>query len=85
MALLTFKTEVNGDLKITKERGPYLVSSLGLSCRFLFSLGCSSRPNTKYFFPHRTQFQFLCPYRIAQQAGQAAMLGRLSLSMCLWF
>jgi hypothetical protein len=29
--------------------------SLGLSCRykrFLFCLGCSSRPSTKYFFPH---------------------------------
>ncbi len=35
-----------------------------------------------YFIPRRTLFQFLCP--IAQQAGQAAVLGRLSLSVCLW-
>jgi hypothetical protein len=25
-----------------------------------------------------------CPHGIAQQAGQAAVLGRLYLSMCLW-
>ncbi len=47
--------------------------------RFLFFLGCTSRPSTKYFLPHRTLYQFLCP--IAQQAGQAAVLGRLSLSI----
>ncbi len=29
-------------------------------------------------FPHRTLFQFLCTHR---PAGQAAVLGRLSLSM----
>jgi hypothetical protein len=33
------------------------------------------------YFPHRTLFQFLCP--IAQQAGRAAMLCHLSLSLCL--
>ncbi len=52
--LLTVETEVNGDSKSTKEkRGPSLVGSYGLSCwykRFLFRLGCSSRPSTKYFF-----------------------------------
>ncbi len=53
--LLTVETEVNGDSKTTNERGPSLVGSLGLSCRykrFSFCLGCSSRPRIKYFFPH---------------------------------
>ncbi len=43
--LLTVETEVNGDSKRTNEKGPFLVNSLGLSCRykrFLFCLDCSS-------------------------------------------
>ncbi len=50
--LLTIETEVNGDSKRTNERGPFLVGSLGLSCRcnrLLSCLGCSSRPSSKYF------------------------------------
>jgi hypothetical protein len=43
----------------------------------------SSRPRTKYFFLAVRYFHYFFP--IAQQAGQAAMLGRLSLSVCLWF
>jgi hypothetical protein len=76
--VLTVETEVNGDSKSTNDSGPSLVSligSLGLSCkykRFLFCLGCPSRPCTKYLFPN------------AQQAGQEAVPGRLSLSLCLW-
>ncbi len=76
------ETEMNGDSKSTNERCRSLVGLLGLSCRykrFLFCLGCSSRPSTKYFF---SLSQFLCTHR--QQAGQAAVLGRLSISMCLW-
>jgi hypothetical protein len=42
----------------------------------LFCLGCSSRPSTKF------QFQFLCPYCPASW-GQAAVLGRLSFSVCV--
>jgi hypothetical protein len=52
--LLTVENEVNGDSKRTNERGPSLFGSLGLSCwykRFLFCLGCSSQPSTKYFIP----------------------------------
>jgi hypothetical protein len=48
---LTVETEMNGDSKSTCESGP----SLGLSCRykrFLFCLGCSSRPSQKLFCPH---------------------------------
>ncbi len=48
---------------------------------FLFCLCCSSKPSTKYFFPHRTLFQFLCPHLPESWAG--TVLGRLSL-MCLW-
>jgi hypothetical protein len=33
-------------------------------------------------FSHRTIFNSFVP--ITQQAGQAAVLGRLSLSLCLW-
>jgi hypothetical protein len=46
--LLTVQTELNGDSKRTYKRGPFLVGSLGLSCRckrFLLCLGCSSRPS----------------------------------------
>jgi hypothetical protein len=76
--MLTVETKVNRDSKSTNERGPSLVGSLDLSC-----LGCNSRPSTKYLFHcTNTVFQFLVPF--AQQAGQAAVPGRLSLSMCLW-
>ncbi len=81
---LTVEPEVNGNSKNTTERGPSLVGSLGLSCwymRFLVCLGCSSRPSTKYFFLTIHNLTSFVP--IAQQAGQAAVLGRLSLSMCL--
>jgi hypothetical protein len=48
-----------------------------LYTRFLFCLGCFGQLITKYFL---TSF-----VAIAQQSGQAAMLGRLSLSMYLRF
>ena len=83
--LLTVEIESNGDSKSTNERGPSLVSSSGLSCRykrFLSRIG-SSQPSTQYFFRHCTQY-FNPFVSIAQQAGQAVVLGRLSLSMCLW-
>ncbi len=83
--LLTVETEVNGSSKRTNENG-VLSWLVRWACRagtrdFLFCLGCSIRPSTKYFFPHRTLLPFLCP--IGQQAGQAAVLGRLSVIMCL--
>jgi hypothetical protein len=44
---------------------------------FLFCVGgSSSRPSTKYYINSFVPFP--------QQAGQAAVLGRLSLSVCLW-
>ncbi len=70
---------MNEDSKSTNERGPFLVGSLGLSCRykiFLFGNGCSSRPSIyKIFFPHGYTISILCPHR----PWQAAVLGRLSL------
>jgi hypothetical protein len=74
-----------GNQSIQMKEVLFLVGSLGLSCRnkrFLFCLGCSSRPSTKYFFLTLLYFNFIVP--IAQQAGQAGLLGRLSLRMCLW-
>ncbi len=79
-ALLTVETEGNRDSKKTNERGPNLVSSLGLSCRykgFLFCLGCSSRPSTKYFF---SPYIFSIPL-----SPSASKLGRQSLRVYLWF
>ncbi len=70
--LLTVEAEMNGDLKSTNERGPSLVGSLGLCCRykrFLSCLGCSIRPRTKYFFLTIHYFNSFVP--IAQQAGQS--------------
>jgi hypothetical protein len=86
--LLTVETEVNGDSKCTNERGPFLVGSLGLSCRhkkFLFlisALAALVGPVQNVFF--LTVHYFNAFVLAAQQAGQAAVLGRLSLSVCLW-
>ncbi len=51
-------------------------------CSVLTALVGSSLPSTKYFFPHRTLFQLLNRHRLPI-VRQAAVLGRLSLSMCL--
>jgi hypothetical protein len=63
--LLTVETEVNWDSRNTTERGPSMVGSLGM--RFLFCLGCFSRPNTKYF--SLTVHYFNSFVSIAQQVG----------------
>jgi hypothetical protein len=47
---------------------------------FCSALG-SSLPTTKYFIPRRTQFNSFV--LIAQQAGKPAVLGRLSLNICM--
>ncbi len=77
-SLLTFETEVNGDSKSTNERGPSLVGSLGLLCRykrFCFCLVFSSRPSTTFSIP-------LSPS--PSKLDSKVVLGDLSLSMCLW-
>jgi hypothetical protein len=63
-----------------------------LSCRVCWACHAGTRdfcpalaalvgPVQKYFFPHHTIFQFIYP--IAQQAGQAAVLDRLSFLVCV--
>ncbi len=81
--LQTVETEVNGDSKRRNERGSFLVNSLSLSYRYKrFLLCCLDAlvdPGQNLFF------LALCTFvPIAQQGGQAAVLGRLSLSLCLW-
>jgi hypothetical protein len=52
-------------LKEYLRKGSFLDWFVGSSCRykrFLFCLGCFSRPRTKYFFPHR---KLICPHRPA--------------------
>ncbi len=70
--LLTVETEVNGDTKSTmKGVLPCMVGLLGLLCRykrFLFCLGCSSRPNTNILFLTVNLFNSFVS--TAQQAGQ---------------
>ncbi len=68
---LTVETEMNGDSKITNERVPYT----WLVC-------FAHRAGTGDFFLTVHYFNFFVP--IAQLARQAAVLGRISLSMCLW-
>ncbi len=49
---------------------------MGSSCwykKFLSCLGCSSRPSTEYFFPHRTIVHFICPHRPASWASSRAV------------
>jgi hypothetical protein len=84
--LLTVETVVNGDSKKRKnDRGPVFVGSLGLSCqqkRFCSALAALIGPLYKIFvFLAIHYFNSFDP--IDQQAGQAAVLGRLSLSVCL--
>ncbi len=66
------ETEVNGDSKSTNERDPSFVGSLDSSCRYDRFLFCLEVP-VHYF-------NSFVP--IALQAGQAGVLGRLSL--CIW-
>jgi hypothetical protein len=79
--LLAVETEVNGDSKNTNEKSLSLVGSLRLSCqykRFLFCLGCSIVGSLQNIF-FLTVLSISILLSLAQQAGQAAVLGRLSL------
>jgi hypothetical protein len=84
--MLTVETKVNGDSKRTNERGPSLGWFVELVVPvqeiFVLLFGCSSRPPVQniFFLAVRYSHSFV---PIAQQAGQADVLGRLSLSMCL--
>jgi hypothetical protein len=83
--LLTVETEVNGDLNSTNERDPSLVGFVGLFMpvqEICSALAALLGPVQNIFFLTLHYFDFYV--LIAQQAGQATMLGRLPLSMCLW-
>ncbi len=59
-------------------RGWFVSNRLGSSCwykRLLSYLGCSGQRSTKYFFPHRTLFQFMRPpSNLGRQSCRAAYL-----------
>jgi hypothetical protein len=75
--MLTVETEANGN-----SRSSWLVHGLVVPVQEIFSgLGCSSCPVQNIFF-RLTLFQ-LTFVPIAQQAGQAVVLGRLSLNVSL--
>jgi hypothetical protein len=71
--LLTVETEVNGDSKRTNERGPSLV---GCKRDFCSTLAVLVGPVQNIYFLNVHFFSSFVP--IAQQAGQADVLGRLS-------
>jgi hypothetical protein len=73
--LLTVETEVNGESKSTHERGPPLVDFCSASVALVGPV------QNIFFF---TVYCFNSFVTSAQQAGLAAVLGRLSLSVCLW-
>jgi hypothetical protein len=80
------ETEVNVDSKRTNERDRFLVV-VRWACRAGKRDVCSTLaalvgPVQNMFF--RTVYYFITFVLIAQQAGQVAVLGRLSLSVCLW-
>ena len=80
----TVETEVNGDSKSTNERGLWLV---GWACRAGTRDFCSvlvALVNSVQNMCCLTVYYFNSCVPIAQQAGQATVLGRLPLSMCLW-
>jgi hypothetical protein len=70
--LLTVETEVNGEPKITNESGPWLVrwACCAGTREFCSVLAALEGPEQNIFFPHHTQFPFICPH-IALQAGRA--------------
>ncbi len=77
--LLAVETEVNGDSKKTNEKGSFLVVHWACaSTRDLcFALAALAGPVQNILY-----FNSFVP--AAQQAGQATVLGRLSLIVCLW-
>ncbi len=85
--LLTFETKVNGDSKNTNEKAvlPWLGCwVLSRRLRVIFVL-----PRLLYIVGPAQKLFFLAVHylnsfvHIAQQAGQAVVPGRLSLSLCL--
>jgi hypothetical protein len=59
-----------------------MVGLLGLLCQYKRFLSCHALAALYFFFFTLHYFNSFVP--IVQQAGQAVVLGRLSLNMCLW-
>jgi hypothetical protein len=77
LPLLTVETEGNGDSKSTNERGcPACPAGTRDYCSALAALVGPVQNINRTFF-----FSFFVP--IPQPAGHAAVLGRLSLSVCV--
>ncbi len=76
--LLTVETEVNGDSKSTYEKGPSLVGSFGLSCRykrFFFNLGLDALIGQyEIFFPRPTLPLSPSPSKLGRQPCWVACL-----------
>ncbi len=74
--MLSVETAINGDSKIANEKGlPWLVR---WACpAFVALVGA-----VQMIFSPTVHLNSFVP--IAQQAGQAVVLGRLPLSLCLW-
>jgi hypothetical protein len=73
--LLTVETVVNGNSKRTNERGPFLVGSLGLSCRykrFLFCHSCSVVSSVQTIFFLTLRYFNNCLHRPASGSGSRA-------------
>ncbi len=86
LTLLTVETEANGVLRVQMKRVLSWLVHWTLSCRykrFLSCLGCTNRPSKKNFLA--TTHYFTSFVSIAQQAGQAVVLRRQYINMCLWF
>jgi hypothetical protein len=85
-AVWTVETEVNGESKRTNERSSFVVGLSGLYSAgtrdFYSALAGLVGPVQNIFFLTVHYFSSFVP--IAQQAGQVAVLGRLSFSVCLW-
>jgi hypothetical protein len=81
--MVAVETEANGDSRSTTyERGPFFVGFWVWRAgtrEFCSTLAALVGPVQNIFFPHRTVHYFNAFVPIAQQAGQAAVLGRLSL------
>ena len=85
LTLLTVETEVNGDSRSTNERGPSLVlrcvrcTGTRDVCPALVAV---VGPVRNMYFLTVQHFSSFVPF--SRQAGQAVVLGHLSLNVCLW-
>ncbi len=71
---------------VLMKKGSFLGWSVGLVLplqKLLSCLGALVGPVQNIFFLAVDYFNSFVP--VAKQGGQAAVLGRMSLSMCLWF